>query len=123
PSYSISFSFNDPAPPDIYTLSLHDALPISRADAHRAPPAQRLFPGLSRPLRPGARGCGRRAARLAPGDGQPAPRARPWVLGVIHRVLPARAVAHRPGREPAVPGPLPERDAGVGARYRSGLPA
>src|SRR5262249_60878829 len=24
-----SFSFNDPAPPEIYTLSLHDALPIS----------------------------------------------------------------------------------------------
>src|SRR5690606_41969176 len=25
------FFFTDPAPPDIYTLSLHDALPISRA--------------------------------------------------------------------------------------------
>src|SRR5207248_11353733 len=25
------FSFNDPAPTEIYTLSLHDALPISRA--------------------------------------------------------------------------------------------
>src|SRR5437773_9629321 len=24
------FSFNDPAPPEIYTLSLHDALPISQ---------------------------------------------------------------------------------------------
>src|SRR5436309_8335808 len=31
-SYSVLFAlffFNDPAPPDIYTLSLHDALPIS----------------------------------------------------------------------------------------------
>src|SRR3990167_44512 len=27
-----SFFFNDPAPPDIYTLSLHDALPISVSD-------------------------------------------------------------------------------------------
>src|SRR3990172_805511 len=27
-SYSLSF-FNDPAPPEIYPLSLHDALPIS----------------------------------------------------------------------------------------------
>src|SRR5207245_11365635 len=26
--FSVSFFFNDPAPPDIYTLSLHDALPI-----------------------------------------------------------------------------------------------
>src|SRR4029450_14047641 len=25
-----AFFFNDPAPPEIYTLSLHDALPISR---------------------------------------------------------------------------------------------
>src|SRR5437870_10822396 len=27
---ALSFYSNDPAPPDIYTLSLHDALPISR---------------------------------------------------------------------------------------------
>src|SRR5437764_3966577 len=27
--YLLSFFFTDPAPPEIYTLSLHDALPIS----------------------------------------------------------------------------------------------
>src|SRR5436853_4591239 len=32
-----SFFFNDPAPTDIYTLSLHDALPISIAAAGSAP--------------------------------------------------------------------------------------
>src|SRR5690348_17888107 len=32
--FSASFFFNDPAPTEIYTLSLHDALPISvRVDA------------------------------------------------------------------------------------------
>src|SRR5437870_9591805 len=52
----LSFFFNDPAPTEIYTLSLHDALPISRAhpagayaprgslgwladECHQAPPA------------------------------------------------------------------------------------
>src|SRR5438132_6962414 len=30
-----SFFFNDPAPTEIYTLSLHDALPISRGHAAR----------------------------------------------------------------------------------------
>src|SRR5690606_39564113 len=29
------FFFNDPAPPEIYTLSLHDALPISRFSRSR----------------------------------------------------------------------------------------
>src|SRR2546430_14847204 len=28
--FSLFFFFNDPAPPEIYTLPLHDALPISR---------------------------------------------------------------------------------------------
>src|SRR5688572_31021720 len=37
------FFFNDPAPTEIYTLSLHDALPISRA--RRSP---RSMPGTSR---------------------------------------------------------------------------
>src|SRR2546429_1181487 len=30
---SVFFFFNDPAPPEIYTLPLHDALPISRRDS------------------------------------------------------------------------------------------
>src|SRR5439155_20434907 len=32
----ICFFFNDAAPTEIYTLSLHDALPISRANSRRA---------------------------------------------------------------------------------------
>src|SRR3982750_445578 len=45
--------FNDTATPEIYTLSLHDALPISRHGAHlvRGPPARRR-----RPAQPGAGG-------------------------------------------------------------------
>src|SRR2546430_6488736 len=34
------FFFNDPATPEIYTLSLHDALPISR-DSCAEPPSRR----------------------------------------------------------------------------------
>src|SRR3712207_8469221 len=32
--YFFFFFFNDPAPTEIYTLSLHDALPICHADPH-----------------------------------------------------------------------------------------
>src|SRR5262249_60750146 len=35
-SMSRFFFFTDPAPPEIYTLSLHDALPISRRAGGRA---------------------------------------------------------------------------------------
>src|SRR3712207_7983890 len=34
-SYVIFFFFNDPATTEIYTLSLHDALPIYRRGGHR----------------------------------------------------------------------------------------
>src|SRR5260370_9111439 len=39
PSYFLFFFFNDPATTEIYTLSLHDALPICRVHMirHRAP--------------------------------------------------------------------------------------
>src|SRR5438876_10121464 len=37
PSISIFFFFNDPATTEIYTLSLHDALPISFGVSHLAP--------------------------------------------------------------------------------------
>src|SRR5256885_13060758 len=40
---SCLFFFNDPAPTEIYPLSLHDALPICRADA-REPAAAREGP-------------------------------------------------------------------------------
>src|SRR5437764_13831777 len=35
-SAHVAFFFNDPATPEIYTLSLHDALPIFRPAAPRA---------------------------------------------------------------------------------------
>src|SRR5438105_12761612 len=56
--FSLFFFFNDTATPEIYTLSLHDALPISPApgagagggDAHRQPG---LRPGRHDPAPPG----------------------------------------------------------------------
>src|SRR5437667_3273074 len=57
-----SFFFNDTATTEIYTLSLHDALPISRARGgeHRARRQSRpsLGPGRARP-RPGPAGSAR----------------------------------------------------------------
>src|SRR5438094_8318231 len=58
--YSCSFSpclffFNDPATTEIYTLSLHDALPICELDAGRCHPGQLRAPfGASRRERPSA---------------------------------------------------------------------
>src|SRR5438034_8409700 len=49
PFLDFSFSFNDAATTEIYTLSLHDALPISRrsrgAFSESAAPRRRLQPG------------------------------------------------------------------------------
>src|SRR3712207_9480562 len=42
-SYTSIFFFNDPAPTEIYTLSLHDALPISISISCPSPP--RRCPG------------------------------------------------------------------------------
>src|SRR5207244_13007919 len=45
-----SFFLNDPAPPDIYTLSLHDALPISQREespAMSSPSLARWVPTLN----------------------------------------------------------------------------
>src|SRR6201987_6460390 len=44
------FFFNDTATTEIYTLSLHDALPISRCNAHDPPPRPRPSRNLSREL-------------------------------------------------------------------------
>src|SRR5256885_12888407 len=57
---SFFFFFNDTATTEIYTLSLHDALPISPAGAH---PRAVLQPGERSHERPG--GCGdRKSTRL-----------------------------------------------------------
>src|SRR6266481_5548097 len=54
-SFFFFFFFNDPATTEIYTLSLHDALPVARSDlwslAGRSPPPR----------------CPRSASRRAPG--------------------------------------------------------
>src|SRR5256885_5970283 len=41
PPYFFFFFFNDPAPPEIYPLPLHDALPISLLATARTPRARR----------------------------------------------------------------------------------
>src|SRR2546426_7675646 len=68
------FFFNDTATTEIYTLSLHDALPISR----RASPGPRAAPG--------------RAARDRRAAASPGPRRQagsPPLAGAAHRGLPA----------------------------------
>src|SRR5207249_11267935 len=66
---SIFFSFNAPAPTEIYTLCLHDALPISRGRARRSS-APRRAPARGAawppPRGPGRRGRFRGARRCAP---------------------------------------------------------
>src|SRR2546430_11916608 len=72
PRRSPFFFFNDTATTEIYTLSLHDALPIStRGAADRARPGA-ARPGVARSRRP--QRLARRAARSLvwrePGDAQ-----------------------------------------------------
>src|SRR5262249_61675705 len=57
------FSFNDPAPPAIYSLSLHDALPISY-------PVDRRRPGRGLPALPGKRHRDKPALRPGRAAGQ-----------------------------------------------------
>src|SRR3712207_7626080 len=59
------FFFNDTATTEIYTLSLHDALPISRGAARRSAPGRRATAHRAR------RRSGERA--LGDGPGQEAP--------------------------------------------------
>src|SRR3712207_9322269 len=59
--FRICFFFNDTATTEIYTLSLHDALPIFRADL----PADRVLPAGHRQPRGLLRGRLRRTGRAA----------------------------------------------------------
>src|SRR5256885_11443421 len=53
--YGSFFFFNDTATTEIYTLSLHDALPISAARRRRARPDRlRRHAGVRHPAEPGA---------------------------------------------------------------------
>src|SRR5258705_6008983 len=55
-AFSLFFFFNDTATTEIYTLSLHDALPISRLRRpRRGPRALRRVPRLARDRAPRAR--------------------------------------------------------------------
>src|SRR3712207_8329504 len=57
---SVLFFFNDTATTDIYTLSLHDALPICRRSTRAGPARPRRVRGV------GVRPTGRPAASAAP---------------------------------------------------------
>ena len=71
---------------------------------------------LAREVAAEVRGAGRGAGAAAAGP-------RPRVLGVVHRLLPHRPLAHRPDRERALPRPLPQRGAHRAAGHRPRLPA
>src|SRR5687768_17801692 len=60
-----SISFNDTATTEIYTLSLHDALPIS---VHRGPADRALLLRVLRRSRAALHGGGGRLRRRAPGQ-------------------------------------------------------
>src|SRR5438045_4825058 len=60
----VAFSCPDPAPPEIYPLSLHDALPISRAAPQTADPGEKTAPRRGR-HRPGWVGAAPRRESLA----------------------------------------------------------
>src|SRR6266850_1242011 len=56
------FFFNDTATTEIYTLSLHDALPICRSRPLRRPPPQHTL--TDRPAPPAAASADRKSTRL-----------------------------------------------------------
>src|SRR5439155_14435275 len=68
--YFSYFFFNDPAPSEIYTLSLHDALPISCGDGEGPEPARARFRLADRwfDLPGGARGCSCSASEESAGN-------------------------------------------------------
>src|SRR5436309_6497500 len=64
-----SFFFNDPAPTGIYTLSLHDALPISRARGKAGGRAGK--PAAARPMPEASTKPAAAAEALTPSDRRP----------------------------------------------------
>src|SRR5439155_24372503 len=65
-SLSFFFFFNDTATPEIYTLSLHDALPISRARRSASPTRSSASASGGRP----SCGCPARRRARHPQDGR-----------------------------------------------------
>src|SRR2546430_8729700 len=64
PSFSFFFFFNDTATTEIYTLSLHDALPISRQKAPRNPRALSRTINRRAPKSPAPPATDRKSTRL-----------------------------------------------------------
>src|SRR5574342_1077135 len=106
---SVFFFFNDTATTEIYTLSLHDALPICPGRARRAAPGRDSAPALVRSVHPVGRNrrlrrparLGRAGAPRGSGRSRPVhdPAARTTGLAPTvaprHPAVPRRA---RPGR-------------------------
>src|SRR5256884_2522098 len=109
------FFFNDTATTEIYTLSLHDALPISRSDTARHPvavPRRGLDPHRGGRRRGDARGrCRRVRSRQPDAD----PRARAAVVG---RRGPRRLRPHRDRIRPVSRQQGGETGSGGGAEVR-----
>src|SRR4028119_2529273 len=86
------FFFNDPATPEIYTLSLHDALPICWRPVRQGPPAP------STPAGPGTR-TGPQADRKSGSAGMPRPISYAvFCLQNTATHLPVWSVGQRSGR-------------------------
>src|SRR2546426_4280288 len=97
-SYFFFFFFNDTATTEIYTLSLHDALPIYRASdgvcrAGRGAAVRRRLRAPQRLLRTGLPARARRPV----GEGQE-----------LRQLRPARALPRYAGRDPRRARPAPE---------------
>src|SRR6478735_12624599 len=109
-----SFFFNDTATTDIYTLSLHDALPIFRRGARGGGPRRRGTSPAGATGAPAARReAGDASVRAGTGAGQPVPRAGP------HAAAGPRVPAEPAGRVGAARAPLPRLRAG--RRRRRGV--
>src|SRR2546422_7055669 len=107
-SASLLFFFNDTATTEIYTLSLHDALPICGTSRgvpvfeHQAPDA------VDNRLRPAAVVAPEHGAGQAPGD-RLAARIGPPVAVVVHVQDDALPLGHRDRVEPDASGaPVPD---------------
>src|SRR2546422_7589880 len=59
----VFFFFNDTATTEIYTLSLHDALPISAPTSTSSAPSRR--PRTRSPMKPGSTACSGRSSNAA----------------------------------------------------------
>src|SRR6266567_1408800 len=101
--YGLFFFFNDTATTEIYTLSLHDALPILGARRGSGPrPLRRRHLGRPRSRRGGHPGCGGPGRRGRCATPPPRQAARARHAGAPHgrRTTPPRRVGHHRGDAP-----------------------